>query len=138
MLASRMALVSAKNSFTPASMPRRPVPWWSRRETYWANRSQWPGGSSVWGPSGPVLGDHLLLVGQVGADAEQRQRLVAVGGAAVPGGPGARAQRRAGRQREPGDVPPVRGDVGRGDGSSPAGRGSAAAASGSGRGRWTG
>ena len=40
------------------------------------------------GSVGPVLGDHLLLVTQLGAEVEQRQCLLAVGGAAVAGRPG--------------------------------------------------
>lgn len=44
--ASKMALVRAKNSWTSRSRL-----WWARRDTTWAKRSQWPGGSSDLGPS---------------------------------------------------------------------------------------
>src|SRR5207249_9086526 len=49
--ASATALVSAKKSFTSRSMPCAWTPWWSRRETNCAKRSQCPGGSSERGPS---------------------------------------------------------------------------------------
>ncbi len=48
---SNVALLRAKNILTSAPMPWRPLPWWSRRETYWSRRFQWPGGSSLFGPS---------------------------------------------------------------------------------------
>ena len=49
--ASATALLSAKKSLTSRSRPCDWSPWWSRRATNCANRSQWPGGSSEWGPS---------------------------------------------------------------------------------------
>src|SRR5216683_4399768 len=51
MLASKIALVSAKKSFTSESRPCAFSAWRSRRETNCANRSQCPGGSSECGPS---------------------------------------------------------------------------------------
>src|SRR5437667_11302502 len=49
--ASETAFVSAKKSFTSRSRPGSLSPWWSRRDTNWANRFQCPGGSSERGPS---------------------------------------------------------------------------------------
>ena len=46
MLASSMAPLRARNILASAS-----IDWRQRRDTHWANRFQWPGGSSDWGPS---------------------------------------------------------------------------------------
>src|SRR5256885_16451170 len=51
MLESKMALVRAKKSLMSVSTPCSPAPWWSRRATNCANKSQGPGGSSELGPS---------------------------------------------------------------------------------------
>jgi hypothetical protein len=45
-LASKLALVSAKNIFTSSA-----IVWWSRSDTYFASSTQCPGGDSVDGPS---------------------------------------------------------------------------------------
>jgi hypothetical protein len=51
MPASKIAFVSAKKSLTSRSTPCSSAPWRSRRATNCPKRSQWPGGSSEFGPS---------------------------------------------------------------------------------------
>jgi hypothetical protein len=46
MPASNSALLRAMNTLASVSRP-----WWSRRDTHWANRFQWPGGVSEPGGS---------------------------------------------------------------------------------------
>ena len=101
--ASCSAPPRAKNSTTSWSSP-----WWSRAETHWANRHQWPGGVSV-RPVGPVLGDDLVLIGEFGAVAHDLLGLAQVAGTGSGAWAAAGPQLPAGVQAEGGDQAPVRG-----------------------------
>src|SRR5439155_20224893 len=61
-------------------------------------------------PIGPVLGDHLLLISETGAEGEEGRALRLEGSGAIPGWPGRRSYLGAVPERERRDVLPLAAD----------------------------